>query len=62
MRVKEKLMPGGALVIGMHESLPPGTGGLTVWMGGPCVYQIKRCEDVLRLSEGRLRKCVNDHA
>ena len=39
LRVKEKLMPGGALVIGVHESLPAGFGGLTVWMGSPGVYR-----------------------
>lgn len=38
-QVKGKLMPGGALVIGVHESLPPGAGGLTAWMGSPGVYR-----------------------
>jgi len=38
LRVKEKLLPGGALVIGKHESLPVGS-GFTAWPGGPGVYQ-----------------------
>jgi chemotaxis protein methyltransferase CheR len=38
LRVKEKLVPGGALVVGEHESLPVSS-GFTGWPGGPGVYQ-----------------------
>jgi chemotaxis protein methyltransferase CheR len=41
-RVKGKLIPGGALVIGVHESLPAGACGLTAWPGIRSVFRIPR--------------------
>jgi len=38
-RISEHLLPGGALVIGIHESLPKGYGGLTPWPGGQGIYR-----------------------
>jgi chemotaxis protein methyltransferase CheR len=37
-RLKEKLVPGGALVIGAHEALPSGAGGFAAWPRSTCVY------------------------
>ena len=38
-RLVGRLVPGGALVIGRHESLPAGELGLTPWPGCPCVHR-----------------------
>ena len=38
LRLIEKLVPGGALVIGAHEALPVGAAGLSARPGSPCVY------------------------
>jgi chemotaxis protein methyltransferase CheR len=37
-RMRDKLHPGGALVIGIHESLPVGYRGFIPWPGCPGVY------------------------
>lgn len=40
-RITERLVPGGALVIGSHESLPEGTLDLTPWVAGPGIFRKK---------------------
>jgi len=36
------LRPGGALVVGAHETLPAGAGDLEPWPGAPCVYRRRK--------------------
>jgi len=38
-RISSRLLPGGALVIGIHESLPEGCGDLMPWPGGRGIYR-----------------------
>lgn len=38
-RLRDKLVPGGVLVVGIHELLPSGSGGLTPWPGSTKVYR-----------------------
>ena len=38
-----RLRPGGALVIGIHESLPDGLGGLAPWPGTRAIYRKLDC-------------------
>lgn len=38
-RILEKLMPGGFLVVGIHESLPEGISGVVPYDKTPCIYQ-----------------------
>ena len=38
-RICERLLPGGALVTGIHESLPEGCRELTTWPGGKGIYR-----------------------
>jgi chemotaxis protein methyltransferase CheR len=38
-RVLERLRPGGALVIGLHESPPPSCTGVTSWAGTRAIYR-----------------------
>ncbi len=40
-RLSGRLLPGGALVIGIHETLPEGSGGLAPWPGGRGIYRKK---------------------
>jgi chemotaxis protein methyltransferase CheR len=37
--IRGTMAPGGALVIGIHESLPPGAEGLRVWIQGSNIYR-----------------------
>jgi chemotaxis protein methyltransferase CheR len=41
-RIAERLLPGGALVIGIHEALPAGEPGFSLWVPGPGVYRRNR--------------------
>ncbi len=38
-RIVDRLRPGGALVIGAHESLPPALSGLAAWPGTRMIYR-----------------------
>ena len=38
-RLLDHLQPGGALVVGLHESLPGPTGDLTPWLGARAVFE-----------------------
>jgi chemotaxis protein methyltransferase CheR len=38
-KMLEKLLPGGFLIIGIHESLPEGVGNIHPWRGRHCIYQ-----------------------
>jgi chemotaxis protein methyltransferase CheR len=38
-RIVEVLRPGGALVVGVHETLPEGVGGLVPWPGARAVFR-----------------------
>ena len=38
-KIREKLLPCGSLVIGIHESLPSGPEGFELWPGKPGVYR-----------------------
>jgi chemotaxis protein methyltransferase CheR len=38
-RLRDKFMPGGSLVIGVHEALPSGCQDFEPWPGSPCVYR-----------------------
>ncbi len=38
-RLLERLRPGGALAIGLHEALPAGVGGLETWPGTRAIYR-----------------------
>ena len=38
-RVIARLQPGGALVIGLHETLPPSCAGLASWTGARAIYR-----------------------
>lgn len=38
-RVVARLRPGGALVVGLHEALPKGLGGLAPWPGARATYR-----------------------
>jgi len=38
-RVVARLRPGGALVIGMHESLPENLQGFVPWSGARAIYR-----------------------
>ncbi len=38
-RVAARVRPGGALVLGCHESLPAGAAGFSPWPGARCVYR-----------------------
>jgi chemotaxis protein methyltransferase CheR len=38
-RIRERLFPGGALVVGIHESLPTGCRGFKPWPGGRGIYR-----------------------
>jgi chemotaxis protein methyltransferase CheR len=41
-RIGQRLRPGGALVIGIHESLPEGLQGFEPWPGARSVFRIRR--------------------
>ncbi len=47
-RIAARMRPGGALVLGIHESLPPGVSDFTAWPGARAVY--RRAETGPRLS------------
>jgi chemotaxis protein methyltransferase CheR len=49
-RICEKLLSGGALVIGIHENLPEGAEGFRVWTGGRGVF--KRVDESEQVSAG----------
>jgi chemotaxis protein methyltransferase CheR len=38
-KMMEKLLPGGFLIVGIHESLPEGVSGIKPWRGKRCIYQ-----------------------
>jgi chemotaxis protein methyltransferase CheR len=38
-RIADRVRPGGALVIGIHESLPDGLAGLAPWPGTRAIYR-----------------------
>jgi chemotaxis protein methyltransferase CheR len=38
-RIADRLRPGGALVVGIHESLPDGLAGFAPWPGVRGVYR-----------------------
>ena len=38
-RVTARVRPGGALVLGCHESLPIGASEFSTWPGARCVYR-----------------------
>lgn len=38
-RIQKKLLPGGALVIGIHEKLPEGVTGFRAWKGGRGIFR-----------------------
>lgn len=38
-RIAEKLVPGGVIVIGTHETIPPGRTDLMPYANVPCIYQ-----------------------
>jgi chemotaxis protein methyltransferase CheR len=38
-RIVARLRPGGALAVGIHESLPDGLGGLAPWPGARAIYR-----------------------
>jgi chemotaxis protein methyltransferase CheR len=38
-KILERLLPGGFLIIGTHESLPEGTSGIVPYKKNPCIYQ-----------------------
>jgi chemotaxis protein methyltransferase CheR len=39
MRIADRLRPGGALVLGVHEALPEGLAGFVAWPGARAVYR-----------------------
>lgn len=41
VRMRDKLYSGGALVLGIHETLPAGSSGFGPWPGSPGVYRKK---------------------
>lgn len=43
-RIVSRLRPGGALVVGAHESPPPGTGNLVAWPGTRMIYRKQPAE------------------
>jgi chemotaxis protein methyltransferase CheR len=38
-RLRKALRPGGALVVGAHEALPPGSSGFQPWPGGRGIHR-----------------------
>ena len=38
-RIVGRLRPGGALIVGAHESMPPGVRELAAWPGARAIYR-----------------------